>query len=114
MDVKLTKDADALVCLMYKRFLELRDNGISREEAKFFGGYLAVRDAVMPTANPDDVADYCRELDTAELLRVCYGDGKPSFIWFQDDAIVYMEGRFKSGLSDVLDYLSKIRTVLLG
>lgn len=37
MKIMLTKDSDALICLLYKQYLQKRKDGIPKADAKDFG-----------------------------------------------------------------------------
>ena len=108
-NIQLSKDADYLICLIYKYYLELHDNGISKSQARFLGSSESINHNIIPEWSFDDVDDTCRELDRANLLSIMYADNICYKIILNDDAIIYMENRFKNGLSDLLDYFQKIK-----
>ena len=67
-DIQLSKDADYLICLIYKHYLELRDNGISKSDAKILGNSQEVNQNIIPEWSLEDTDDTCRELIKNDLL----------------------------------------------
>lgn len=109
MDVTLTKDADALICVLYKKYCQDRKDGVSKVNAKLFDGSEQIFNELLPKWTYDDVDETCRELDRSGLVACFYADDVAQKVWFTDSGIVYMENRFKKGLSEVLEYLGKIK-----
>lgn len=62
-NIQLSKDADALICLIYKYYLELRNNGIFKSDAKLLGSSQDIFEKIVPSWNLDDVDDTCNELE---------------------------------------------------
>lgn len=112
MSIKLTKDADALVCLLYKEYCQKRKDGVSKLYAKMFSGSEEIQKTIAPKWSFEDVNEICNELSRVSFLKCLHGDGIVQHCSLTDDAIIYMENRFKDGLDSVLDYLAKIRNIL--
>lgn len=112
MDLRITKDSDALICLLYKQYCQNRKDGISKSNAKMFGSSKEIQSAIAPKWSFDDVDETCRELHRANLIGCFYADNVVYQCWLSDNGIVYMENRFKDGLTSVLDYLEKIKNIL--
>ena len=74
MDVILTKDADALVCLLYKEYCQKRKDGIPKFEAKMFNGSDEIQKTITPKWTFEDTDETCSELSRANLLDCFYGD----------------------------------------
>ncbi|MCI8485774.1 MAG: hypothetical protein HFJ20_01405 [Clostridia bacterium] len=108
-DIKLTKDSDALICAIYKNYLENRKNGISKSICKNIGSSEDIQKTIMPEWSFEDVDETCRELHRANLLTCHYADNVVYDSYLSDESIFYMENRFKNGLSEVLDYFQKIK-----
>ena len=47
-DIKLTRDADVLICTLYKSYLQARKNGKSKPDAKILGGAAEIQSKLMP------------------------------------------------------------------
>lgn len=112
-EVKLTKDSDALICALYKEYLQKRENGTTKGQAKWFGGANHIRETIVPKWLLGDVEETLWELHRAGLLVCQSADNTVYLAALADDGIVYMENRFKDGLSDVLGYIEKIKSILL-
>ena len=109
----LTKDADALICAIYKTYLQRRKSGNSKGQAKALGGAAQVQAGIVPKWPLPDVEDTLLELDCVGLLS-CFGaDDTVYDATLSDTGIIYMENRFKNGLKEVLDYLEQIKSILL-
>mgnify|MGYP005795016605 CR=1 FL=1 len=109
----LTKDADALICAIYKTYLQRRKSGNSKEQAKALGEAAKIQAEVVPKWPLPDVEDTLWELHRAGLLS-CFGADNTVYDAILSDAgIIYMENRFKNGLKEVLDYLEQIKSILL-
>ena len=57
----------------------------------------------------EDVDDTCRELSRANLLNCFWADNIAYNVILSDNAIIYMENRFKNGLTEVLEFIDKIK-----
>ena len=112
MSIELTKDADALICLLYKLYSQQLKNGASKREAMMFGSAEDVQASIAPKWTVDDTNEILRELHRAELIGCQYGDGVVTYCHLSTDGIIYMENRFKNSIDNVLDYLGKIADIL--
>lgn len=108
-DIRISKDANALICLIYKYYLELRSNGVSKSKAKSLGSSKNINQNIIPEWSFDDVEEACRELHRNALLDISYYDNICSIVHLSDDGIVYMENRFSDKLKSLLDYIDKIK-----
>lgn len=102
MELVLTKDAQKLVAVAYKEYLEKRKSGVDKTNSKHFScseihekyfNDFSLRDY------KETVAEMCRAFNCS-----MYMDGG---FMLNDFAIVYMENRFKNGIKDVLSFLSQ-------
>lgn len=107
MDIYLTKDSDKLICAIYKKYLEKRKKGISKSDAKYFGSSHHIHEELLSDWTFKDVDDTCRELARAELIQCVWADNIAYEVFLSDIGIIYMESRFKNGLSEVIDFISK-------
>lgn len=100
MNIKLTKDADKAFCLIYKEYL-IKCHTFSKTVSKEFSNDEL--DNVLCDFNPDDLDDILNELKSANLIEYFItGD-----ISLKSNGIIYMENRFKSGLKEITDFISK-------
>jgi len=107
MSATLTKDADKLLVLMYRRFLEAKKSGMSRANAKHMGGSDQIRELLLPANSREDVDELCFELSDAGYLDCAPGDDTIYDSKLTNAAIVLLENRFKDGIIGVLEFLSK-------
>jgi hypothetical protein len=85
VSVVLTKLADKFLCSTYKTFLEKRAQGYSLDRSKQFKNNFEQREPYILDFNIEDVGDF--------LLT--------------NNAIIYMEKRFKNGLIELTDFIAK-------
>lgn len=111
--VELTKDSDALISALYKEYLQKRKDGISKGEAKIFGGADHIHQNIVPKWEFGDVEETLWELSRAGLLNCMPADNTVWMATLTDSGIIYMESKFKNGLSEVLDYIEQIKSILL-
>ena len=109
MEITLSKDADHLLCLVYKMYLEKRDLGMTKADAKFFGSSHTIHEQVVPEWRFEDVDDTCRELSVAKMLNVNWADDIAYIVRLSNNGIIYMENRFKNGISEVIDFIAKFK-----
>ena len=106
-NINLTKDSDFLICAIYKKYLENRKKGISKLDCKRVGTPHKVQKEIISKWSIADIDETCRELDRAGLLACSYGDNLILRSYLTDHAIIYMENRFKKGLNEISDFISK-------
>ena len=109
----ITKDADALFCVMYKAYLEKTKDKVPRSEALVVGGMFDIQNNLAPTLSLEDVRELCEELESAGyLVLVGKCDGGFGMARIAPGGVIRMENRFKNGMNDVLDFLGKIKGVI--
>jgi hypothetical protein len=112
LEINLTKDADTLICLLYKQYCQNLKDGVPKAQAKMFGGSEDIQKTIAPKWTLEHVDETCRELSRSGLLECFYADDMVYQTWLTDTGIIYTENRFKDGLDNVLDYLGKIRNLI--
>lgn len=108
MEIDLTKDADMLICLIYKDYLNKREAGMSKSSAKAYSSRSDFPESLTDHFSISDIRDTLRELKAAGLIRSYSYSG----FALSDKAIVYMENRFPRGVSQVLDWFAKIKSAV--
>lgn len=103
----LSKDADKLICLLYKHYLEQRKANVSKSNARAFGSSHNIHESFCPDWLFEDVDDTCRELSRAGLLNCIWADNIAYDVSFSDQAVIYMEKRFENNLNKLIDFISK-------
>lgn len=109
MEIELTKDADKLFCLIYKGYLEDVKSGISKSNAKITWSSKDIfnRHSDKLKLTFEDVDETCRELSRKGLLKCDYADDVVYHSEITDKGIIYMEQRFKNGLTGLIDFIAK-------
>lgn len=103
MDVKLTKEADKLLTVMYREYLNKRKAGQPKSSAKEFE-YDYLNSMEPFNAWPDgDFSETLRELASKNLIKVYIGGDSE----LTDDTIATMEDRFVDGFKSIASYLSQ-------
>lgn len=111
--IELTKDSDALISVLYKEYLQKRKSGVSKGNAKILGGAEYIHQNLVSKWEFGDVEETLWELSRAGLLDCMPADNTVWMASLTDSGIIYMESRFKNGLSEVLDYIEQIKSILL-
>ncbi len=105
--VELTKDANLLVCCIYKEYLSRRKSGISKAEASIFENDISDISDKISSWSKEDILYTLSELKELSFVRV-YIDGS---FKITKELVVYMENRFKNGLTEVLDFISSLSSL---
>ena len=103
MNVEITKDAEKMIVALYKVYLSRRKAGQSKQEARRYEDNYFDITSPFSKMHPADVSDTRLELAQCGLLRVYIGGDCE----LTDHAIIYLENRFKNGLSDVLSFIAQ-------
>ncbi len=107
-NVQLSRDADYLICLIYKNYLNLRNSGISKAKAKSLGDSPDINSNIVPKWSLEDTEDTCKELirkgflNNNPYIHLRCGDMSLS-----DEGIIYMENRFKNNIKELTDFITK-------
>lgn len=104
----LTKDADKLICIIYKDYLTRRKSGESKRTARDYSDKAKWPDTFYREFDGRNLYDTLIELKRAGYIR-CYLDAGFAI---EDAGIIYMEQRFPNGISQVLDWLSKAKSLI--
>lgn len=102
--MQLTKDADKLACSMYKSYLEKRKSGMNKVNSRHFEPGEIRTYRLCSNWSVSDIKSTVAELSRADLGTMYYNGG----FMANDKFIIYMENRFKSGLLEVVDFISKL------
>nr|WP_294665434.1 hypothetical protein [uncultured Ruminococcus sp.] len=100
---ELTKDADKMICIIYKMYLEKIKSGMSKVASNAFEEDFYKSDKMLSKWHDDDVNMTFLELGQKKYLKIhITGDFE-----ITNQAIIYMENRFKNGLLDLVDFVTK-------
>lgn len=101
--IELTKDADKMLCIIYKMYLEKIKNGMSKTKSNSFEDDFYKEDNILSAWHRDDITTTFLELGRKGFLKIYIGGN----FNLTDQAIIYMENRFKDGFLAVADFISK-------
>ena len=101
--MQLTKDADKMICCIYKSFLQRRKDGNSKPSARRFEAEYFSTDKILSAWNREDLSDTLLEIARAGLVKIFIGGNFD----LTDQGIIYMENRFMNGLKEVSEFVSK-------
>lgn len=101
--MQLTNDADKLVCQLYKAYLEKRKSGIDKLNSKHFSFDEIKSLKPFICWSESDIASTIAELSKSNFGAMYLDKGFSA----NDQFIIYMENRFKNGLSEVIDFIAK-------
>lgn len=102
-DVVLSKDAEKVICIIYKDYLERRKNGEPKRNAQCYTSISDLSARLFPKLNELDLQDTINELARCFNFKRYTAGG---FV-LSDDAIIYMENRFKNGLVEVISFIAQ-------
>ncbi|MCO7121955.1 hypothetical protein NIA71_08325 [Ihubacter massiliensis] len=103
--IKLTKDTDLIFCQICEEFLTRRKHGIDKENAIMFANPAVLQTQFLQGTLESDIRSAIKELRSKKLLKA-YIDNS---FQLTDDAIIYIENRFKNRLKEVVDIIAKLR-----
>lgn len=101
--MELTRDADKMICCIYKTFLQQRKDGLPKSVARRFDDNYFKSDNDLSSWLEDDLTETLLELGRSKLVQIYIGGD----FELTDSGIIYMESRFKNGLNEVTDFISK-------
>lgn len=108
MPHQLTKNADKALCEIYRVYLTRSKSGENKYNAKDFSDIERWENAIFEGWETEDALDSLIELARAHMIDLDISNG----FTLKTDAIIYMENRFKNGLSDVLDFLGQVKGLI--
>lgn len=103
MSIQLTKKADALIGIIYKCYLERIKSGESESTSRDFEFDFYSKTSDLYNWSEDDYDIRLTELSNNRLIKIYIGGE----FHITNDGIIYMENRFKNGIKDVIDFISK-------
>lgn len=108
MTVELTKEADAMICVLYREYLTRREHKVSIDNACLFHDDCSIHENFFPQWPLEDVTAVCWQLHRKKLLHASRGDNHANNVFLTEEGIIYMEGRFGHKLEVVADWIGKL------
>ncbi len=112
MNKEITKDADYLLCVLYKEYKFRRADGLSKQQARFFGDAEDIFNCIFKEWDLEDLEAACGELKETGFINCYYADDTACSIFLSNKAFIYMENRFKNNMESLLDYITKIKKII--
>ena len=100
--VRLTDDADYLLCVLYEAYRQRRKDGESAFDARVFGDPEDIQENYCPAWPTDDIIDAAFELSRERFAVYSPGDDSFDTLILERSGISMMEHRFE------------LRSILLG
>lgn len=108
----LTNDAKYLLASMYKTYIKKRKAGSLKKDATHFGHLDDLNRDIMNEWQREDVKSTCFELRKQGLITGTPASDTILHIHISTEAIAVMESRFKDNFDTVLDYATKIKSLI--
>ena len=112
MPVELSKESDALICVLYREYLQRRAHGVPISKAAYFLDDSSIRENFLPAWSVEDVSTVCWWLEGKGLLSVQLGEDKANDVELTEDGIIYMERRFSRKVEQVAAHLEKLAALI--
>ncbi len=103
----LSKDAKAVLYILYKEYLLRRKQGDSKSKARNFISAQYIHSTFFSDWRLEDVEDTIRELGRNNFLNNCYADNTIYHCELSDLALVTMENQKKETFLSIADFISK-------
>lgn len=100
LNIQLTKSTDKVLCQLYKEYLSRIKNNISKSNALVFD-----TTSISQLFENQDIDFEISELKKNSLIEA-WITGE---VLLRSEAIVYMENRFKNGIIEITDFISKLK-----
>ena len=105
MDIELTKNADALMCIIYAKYLVDKKSGKLEDDARYIGGSSEVAVYTQNGLTSDETDACLRELSRNGLIEAQTASGIVVFSKLLDPGISFMERR---GINKIRRILGKV------
>lgn len=112
MEIPLTYEAEYLLLMMYKAYIDRTGNGSSQSNASKFGSAEEVRTLINPNWKVEDVATWLGELSSYDLVATANGDNTVYYSSLSRSGISYIEHRFERKFNKVLSRIVEIKKIL--
>lgn len=114
MGIRLTYDADYLLCVLYSEYRQRRKDGKLAGKEDEFGSSEEIQSELMPDWPTHDIDRAAFELDREGLLSAYHADGVAYFCALTSSGISYMEHRFADKFDKLTQRIAALRAILFG
>lgn len=113
-EVRLSNEANYLVTLLYKEYIDRRKSESSKVDAKhFYNGSKYVHEHLTPNWMFEDVDETCNELSNSKYLEPIFADDHMAEFYLTDLLIVDMEQSFGDKVDKLISTLAQLKSLLL-
>lgn len=113
-EIRLTDDADYLLCVLYDAYRSRRKNGESSFDSRLFGGSECIQEDYIQQWPTDDIDDAAGELAESELVSCLFADNTLVELALERKGIAFMEHRFGDKLDKLTQRIASLRSILFG
>lgn len=113
-EIRLTDDADYLLCVLYDAYRLRRKNGESSFDSRFFGNSECIQEDYIPQWPTDDIDDAARELSRNGLVACLFANDTVAELALEREGISHMEHRFGDKLDKLTQRIASLRSILFG
>ena len=113
-EIRLTDDADYMLCVLYDAYRARRKNGESSFESRLFGGSECIQRDYIQQWSTDDIDDAALELSKNGLASCLFADNTLSEFALERDGIAFMEHRFGDKLDTLSQRIAALRSMFFG
>lgn len=110
--IRLTKNAEYLLCVLYSSYSQRVRSGESSSSAKSFGGSGQIKDNLIKNWTVDDVDEAVRELSRKDLVSAFFSDNSVWNCSLSSDGISYMEHRFGDKFDQLMSRIAALRSAI--
>ncbi len=113
-EIRLTDDAEYLLCILYDAYRLRRKNGRLSSDSRIFGGSEYIQENYIPQWPTDDIEDVARELSRNGLVKCLFADNLVYELILEREGIALMEHRFGDKLDKLTQRITSLASMLFG
>lgn len=112
MDIKLTKDADYLLCVLYSQYKNRLKQGFTKIESRTFKNLSEIQNYLNCKWVCEDTLEICCELRRTNMIHCMFYDNAIFNVQLTDNAIIYMENRLSDKTFNLLQHISELKSLM--
>lgn len=110
---KLTLEAKSVLLTLYKAYNKKLINGLPRSQARTFYSFPDIHKTYFKDwNNEEDLLDVFKELGKNNWISSEWGNNTIAYTSLSTEAIAILQGRFQSGVKQVVNELAKIKSII--
>lgn len=108
----MTKDAEYLLCILYKEYTERRNEGKSKNESSYFGSSKNVLETFFGECELEDLDHTLWELSRLKYVHCFNADNTIYQFYLTPMGIEYMENIYKNKFDKLIDRIAKLKSII--